>query len=128
MQAPPKLNLLPLDSRIISLEFSEIVKNGEAHILVDARPEHQFKIVSLPKTLNILPLALGNLVDEICSALTEMEEHEGKHVNLHVICRRGNDSQRAVQYLQNVGFTHAKDIVGGIEGWARDLDPNFPTY
>jgi adenylyltransferase/sulfurtransferase len=27
-----------------------------------------------------------------------------------------------------VGFTSARDIIGGLEAWARDVDPNIPTY
>lgn len=128
MQSPPKLNLLPQDSRISSMEYSEIVKNGVAHILVDVRPEHHFQIVALPNSLNIPLPALENRVSEISSALQEMEDRNGTGASLFVVCRRGNDSQRAVQYLKKVGLTHVKDIVGGMEGWAHDVDPNFPTY
>ncbi|KAF2285717.1 hypothetical protein GH714_007364 [Hevea brasiliensis] len=46
--APLKLNLLPADSRINSREFKEKLVKGEAHVLVDVRPAHHFKIVSLP--------------------------------------------------------------------------------
>ncbi|XVE50721.1 hypothetical protein DITRI_Ditri01bG0186100 [Diplodiscus trichospermus] len=55
-------------------------------------------------------------------------EGTGLGPNLYVICRRGNDSQRAVQYLHKQGFNLAKDIVGGLESWAHDVDPNFPMY
>ncbi|KAK4794771.1 hypothetical protein SAY86_012765 [Trapa natans] len=126
--SPPKLNLLPQDSRISGIEYSKIVKDGEAHILVDVRPEHHFRIVSLPNSLNVPLSALENRVSEISLAMKEIEGQNGKGASLFVICRRGNDSQRAVQYLQKVGFTSAKDIVGGIEGWAGEVDPSFPAY
>lgn len=47
---------------------------------------------------------------------------------LYVVCRRGNDSQRAVARLRQLGITHAVDVVGGMEGWAREVDVEFPTY
>lgn len=47
---------------------------------------------------------------------------------LYVVCRRGNDSQRAVAALRRVGISHGVDVVGGIEAWAREVDPTFPTY
>jgi adenylyltransferase and sulfurtransferase len=48
---------------------------------------------------------------------------------LFVVCRRGNDSQRAVALLrQEVGLSVAVDVVGGTEGWAREVDPGFPLY
>ncbi|THG10530.1 hypothetical protein TEA_000099 [Camellia sinensis var. sinensis] len=41
--------------------------------------------------------------------------------SLYVVCRRGNDSQRAIKYLRKMGFASAKDIDGGLESWARDV-------
>jgi adenylyltransferase/sulfurtransferase len=69
---------------------------------------------------------------EISSVLKKDEEEKDaaseSSAPLYVVCRRGNDSQRAVQYLHKMGFTSAKDIVGGLESWAQNVDPNFPTY
>jgi len=47
---------------------------------------------------------------------------------LVVLCRRGNDSQRAVQLLHDNGFASAKDIIGGLQAWGQDVDPDFPVY
>lgn len=47
---------------------------------------------------------------------------------LYVVCRRGNDSQRAVAALRAAGITHGIDVMGGMEGWAAEVDPGFPTY
>ncbi|XVE50725.1 hypothetical protein DITRI_Ditri01bG0186500 [Diplodiscus trichospermus] len=128
--APPKLKLLAPESRITSKEYKERIVKGEACILVDVRPEHHYRIVSIPKSLNIPLASLEARLSEISSALKEEQEQEGTGLgpNLYVICRRGNDSQRAVQYLHNKGFNLAKDIVGGLESWAHDVDPNFPMY
>ncbi|GMJ15989.1 SIRTINOL RESISTANT 1, co-factor for nitrate, reductase and xanthine dehydrogenase 5 [Hibiscus trionum] len=126
--SPPKLKLLAPDSRITSKEYKERVVSGEPHVLVDVRPEHHYKIVSLPKSLNIPLTSMEARLPEISSALKEQEEGTGSGANLYVICRRGNDSQRAVECLRNMGFDLAKDIVGGLESWANDVDPNFPMY
>ncbi|KAJ7960817.1 Adenylyltransferase and sulfurtransferase MOCS3 [Quillaja saponaria] len=130
--SPLKLNLLPSDSRISSKEYNERIINGEAHVLVDVRPAHHYKIVSLPKSLNIPLSTLEGRLPEVSSALKEEEELNGivsdSTAQLYVICRRGNDSQRAVQYLHKMGFTFSKDIIGGLESWANNVDRNFPTY
>ncbi|KAF7831364.1 Adenylyltransferase and sulfurtransferase MOCS3 [Senna tora] len=125
-----KLNLLPPESRISSMEYSKIVRDDEPHVLVDVRPAHHFDIVSLPKSLNIPLSNLEARMLEISSALKKVEEENVgvSSVQLYVVCRRGNDSQMAVQYLQKMGFDSAKDIVGGLESWAKDVDPNFPSY
>ncbi|KAK7385981.1 hypothetical protein VNO78_31995 [Psophocarpus tetragonolobus] len=133
LRVPPlKLNLLPSESRISSKEYSEIILKKETHVLVDVRPAHHFKIVSLPKSLNIPLSTLEARLPEVSSALKKEEEDSGvasgSSAQLYVVCRRGNDSQRAVQYLHKMGFASAKDIVGGLESWAHNVDPNFPTY
>lgn len=128
MQPPLKLNILPAESRISSKEYKEVIHNKEPHVLVDVRPAHHFKIVSLPKSLNIPLSNLEARLPEISSALKKEDSVGSSEAQLYVVCRRGNDSQRAVEYLHKMGFTSAKDIVGGIESWAQNVDPNFPTY
>ncbi|KAG8371692.1 hypothetical protein BUALT_Bualt13G0114700 [Buddleja alternifolia] len=130
--SPLKLQLLPSEARITSREYKEINVKGEAHVLVDVRPAHHYKITSLPNSLNIPFSSLDGRLSEISEAL-EREEliksgDASRAASLYVICRRGNDSQRAVDYLHKVGFTTAKDIIGGLESWAHDVDPKFPTY
>lgn len=127
-----KLKLLSAESRISSKELNETVLKGEAHVLVDVRPAHHFSIVSLPNSLNIPLSNMESRLPEISSAMKEEAERKGidleTGVRLYVVCRRGNDSQRAVQLLHNKGFHCAMDISGGLEAWAKDVDPNFPSY
>ncbi|CAI9111398.1 OLC1v1011618C1 [Oldenlandia corymbosa var. corymbosa] len=131
--APLKLNLLPLEARITSKEYYQRVVGGEPHVLVDVRPAHHYKIVSLPNSINIPLSSLEGRLPEISDALGN-KEVETKEVTadsgraLYVVCRRGNDSQRAVQYLNKMGFNSAKDIIGGLQSWADDVDPKFPMY
>lgn len=50
-----------------------------------------------------------------------------------MICKLGNDSQKAVQVLDEMSGTEldcitVKDIRGGLMGWAQIVDPTFPQY
>lgn len=52
---------------------------------------------------------------------------------VYVICKLGNDSQKAVQLLEKmsgeeVGGVTVKDISGGLMAWAKTIDPTFPQY
>jgi adenylyltransferase/sulfurtransferase len=47
---------------------------------------------------------------------------------IYVVCRRGNDSQRAVKKLREIGHKNVVDMVGGMEAWAKEIDPTFPLY
>ncbi|PIN14020.1 Molybdopterin synthase sulfurylase [Handroanthus impetiginosus] len=127
--SPLKLQLLPPEARITSKEYNEINKKGEPHILIDVRPAHHYKIISLPNSLNIPLGSLEGGLPEISAALEVNKAGDNsRDSSLYVICRRGNDSQRAVDCLHKMGFTSAKDIIGGLESWAHDVDPKFPTY
>lgn len=134
MQSPLKLNLLPSESRITTKEYNGRNSKGEPHILVDVRPAHHYKIVSLPNSLNIPFSSLEGRLSEITAAYASKEidatttNEAGRAPSLYVICRRGNDSQRAVEFLHQKGFAFAKDIVGGLESWSQDVDPEFPMY
>lgn len=45
---------------------------------------------------------------------------------LTIVCRRGNDSQRAVEVLRNSLSIDAVDLKGGLTEWNRRADPSFP--
>jgi adenylyltransferase/sulfurtransferase len=50
-------------------------------------------------------------------------------LQIYVICRLGNDSQRAVKYLKGLyDSIKIKDIIGGLEEYAVKIDPSFPRY
>ena len=51
---------------------------------------------------------------------------------VYVVCRRGNDSQMAVNILKNKLSKSdeliIKDISGGLHEWHHKVDGNFPKY
>lgn len=52
---------------------------------------------------------------------------------VYVVCKLGNDSQMAVQLLEQMSGTEleritVKDITGGLMAWANKIDPSFPKY
>lgn len=52
-------------------------------------------------------------------------------VLVYVMCRRGNDSQKAVKSLQEIfqgSNLEIKDVIGGIHAWSKKIDCTFPVY
>ncbi|MCL5428306.1 MAG: rhodanese-like domain-containing protein, partial [Chloroflexi bacterium] len=45
-----------------------------------------------------------------------------------VFCRTGSRSGRAVQLMRSAGFRKVKSLRGGINDWARQVDPSLPIY
>ena len=75
---------------------------------------------------------------ELCriegSILIPLEELEKRANELNrgadivVYCHVGVRSARAVQLLSSMGFGRVRNLKGGISAWARDVDPQMPTY
>ncbi|XP_032681865.1 adenylyltransferase and sulfurtransferase MOCS3 [Odontomachus brunneus] len=129
----PNLNLLKREERITVEEYNRIAKdNSEPHVLIDVRSPEEYQICCLQNSINI-PFAeidKDHSLQEIRNSVKKLQE---KHpaVNLYFLCRRGNDSQKAVQCLKKV-FTEdtlsIRDIIGGIHAWSNKIDPSFPKY
>lgn len=99
-----------------------------------------FNCLSLDITLDQLEtLDKAKILSKLNKA--DSDDNSGNISNLHnnyfdshlvfVVCHRGNDSQLAVRILQEKlaesGFRF-RDIVGGLDRWALDVDQNFPRY
>jgi monothiol glutaredoxin len=45
-----------------------------------------------------------------------------------VLCHHGMRSHRAAEELVEQGFRNVHNLVGGIDAWSNDVDPNVPRY
>ncbi len=78
----------------------------DGHCLIDVRTREEFRSQSVPGALNI-PL---NRIEAEASSL-------GGYVSIHVMCHSGGRSSMATRLLHDLGFTHAKNIRGGMLAW-----------
>ncbi|KAL6576835.1 Adenylyltransferase and sulfurtransferase MOCS3 [Orobanche minor] len=117
-QSPLKLDLLLSDTRITSKEYNDRNLKGEAHVLVDVRPSHHYKITS-SKFLKHSFSKFGRKDVQNISSLSKRGKKaetidNSQEASLYVICRRGNDSQRAVELFHNLGFLWLWTSSGGL--------------
>ncbi|XP_061599115.1 adenylyltransferase and sulfurtransferase MOCS3 [Cololabis saira] len=134
-----KLNLLSEDQRITVQDYKSIVDIAGPHILLDVRPLVEVDICHLPFSLNIPLSSLEErksgqiqLLQERISQLKQQIPGDCRPP-VYVICKQGNDSQKAVQVLEKmsgseVDSIRVKDICGGLMAWAKKIDPAFPQY
>lgn len=121
------------------------LETGGSCVVVDVRPAEQFAICHLPGAVHAPWAKFDSHVDAIKQRLLGASppaapgEDEGPAAaagrgeagaapSLIVVCRRGNDSQRAVARLRELGLGQARDVAGGMEAWAARIDPTFPIY
>lgn len=128
----PNLNLLKKEERISVEEYNIMKVDAKAHILIDVRSAEEFEICHLKNSINIPLNDINNdeKINFIKNKIQEMQKQYDK-TTLYVICRRGNDSQKAVINLQTVfkeSNLEIKDIIGGIHAWSKKIDCTIPIY
>jgi rhodanese-related sulfurtransferase len=88
---------------------------NESFQLIDVREEYEYEI----SNLGGLHIPLGSLPNR----LAELDPTK----ELIVMCRSGNRSGRACEFLMQNGFPNAKNLVGGITRWAAFIEPGMPV-
>lgn len=134
---------------------------SESHVLIDVRSLEEYQICHLQNSINIPLMQLGkdHSLQLIRNTIAKAQEDHNfvnckiiylgvcrislytyifyNKINftiifpVYLICRRGNDSQKAVQrlkYLLTEETIKIRDIIGGIHAWSNKIDPKFPKY
>jgi rhodanese-related sulfurtransferase len=85
---------------------------GQSFSLLDVREPWEVALSSIPGSVHI-PM------NEIPERLAELDVES----EIIVMCKVGGRSQRVADYLLAHGFARVSNLQGGIEAWARDVDP-----
>ena len=121
------LKLLTAESRISVQDYSHLP--SDSHLLIDVRSSNEFEICRLDHAINVPIKSFERTNDQSVAVLVDNIKKEQKPV--FVLCRRGNDSQIAVQHLGKMlvnAQIPIRDIIGGLHAWSASVDPNFPVY
>ncbi|XP_071833769.1 adenylyltransferase and sulfurtransferase MOCS3-like isoform X2 [Apostichopus japonicus] len=129
------LHILTPEERVTAKQLKEHLGSNSPPLLIDVRPPVEFDICHLPNSCNIpLNTIRKESTEYVSDAIRQSASSKGlkEYIPVIVICRRGNDSQLAVQSLVNKVSTDLvpsfKDVIGGLTAWAHQVDPNFPQY
>nr|XP_008248647.3 adenylyltransferase and sulfurtransferase MOCS3 [Oryctolagus cuniculus] len=134
------LQLLGPEERISVTDYKRLLDAGAPHLLLDVRPRVEVDICRLPHALHV-PLTLLERRDAeslrlLGDAIRERGRAapEGAALRVYVICKLGNDSQKAVRLLQalprvpELASLRVQDVAGGLMAWAAKVDGSFPQY
>ncbi|MBS1709958.1 MAG: rhodanese-like domain-containing protein [Armatimonadetes bacterium] len=102
---------------VTPLELKAEMDAGRPLVFLDVREAHELENGVLPGIVHIrmaqVPLSLGQL---------------DKEADLVVVCRTGNRSGKVTDFLSKQGFTRVRNLDGGMNAWARDVDPSVNEY
>ncbi|MCR9143520.1 MAG: HesA/MoeB/ThiF family protein [bacterium] len=87
--------------------------------VLDVREPHELEVSALPAA-DIVLIPVGQLADR----LGELD----RDIEYAVLCKAGGRSKRASEILAAAGFAHISNVTGGINAWAREIDPELPEY
>jgi adenylyltransferase/sulfurtransferase len=104
----------PMHERDITpAEVKEKLSSGSDVVLIDVREPYEWSAGHIGQAQHI-PMA------QVPQRLADIP----KDREVVMICRSGGRSGRAQEYLLQNGYTRVKNMVGGMQRWARDVDPN----
>jgi adenylyltransferase/sulfurtransferase len=106
-----------VDWDISVTQLAERLQQGNAIRLVDVREPHELEISRL-EGATLIPLG------QMAARLSELDSAE----EIVLFCKAGTRSARALELLLSAGFRKVKNLKGGINAWAREVDPSLPVY
>jgi sulfur-carrier protein adenylyltransferase/sulfurtransferase len=97
-------------------ELKKKIGNDEV-VLIDVRESREWNYCKI-EGAELIP------VREIQNA--DIPTDDGKDIVLY--CHTGQRSYFAAQVLQSRGFENVYNLQGGIDAYAREVDPDIPRY
>jgi rhodanese-related sulfurtransferase len=87
------------------------------YALLDVREPWEVALGTLPEALTIPMSALADRLDTLPADRP-----------LVVLCHHGQRSGHVTAWLRRQGYDNAVNLDGGIDAWARTVDPTMATY
>jgi adenylyltransferase/sulfurtransferase len=88
-----------------------------APLLLDVRQDWETKLCRLPNAVHIP-------IEEIEMRTDELNPDD----DIVVYCHQGVRSAAVADYLRQLGFKSVKNLAGGLDAWARSVDPGMRRY
>ncbi len=98
-------------------ELKQRLDQNNPPVLLDVREAWEIARCQLPGSTWI-PMG------QIMARMTELN----KDVETVVICHHGIRSWQVAKYLEHEGFGDVINLSGGLDAWAKQIDPAMPIY
>ena len=107
-----------MDFEISAGQVKAMLKQPENFTLLDVREPWELEKARIEGSKNI-PMG-----DVPMRAHQELDSDD----HIVVVCHHGVRSLSVTNWLRQQGFEKAQSMRGGIDGWARTVDPKVPLY
>ncbi len=96
-------------------ELKSRLDAGEKLNVIDVREPNEYAEFNIGAKL----IPLGNIMSMQVDELEDLKEEE-----LIIHCRSGKRSAQACLFLETMGFTNCKNVVGGVLAWQEKFPNN----
>jgi adenylyltransferase/sulfurtransferase len=90
---------------------------GRPPVLLDVREEWETRLCRLPNAIHIP-------IEEIEGRVEELDPED----DIVVYCHQGVRSAAVARWLEGLGFRSVRNLAGGLDAWARTVDPTMRRY
>ena len=99
------------------IELKQRLERHEPLVLLDVRQDWETRLCRLDNALHIPIEEIELRSDELDPA-----------AEIVVYCHQGVRSAAVAEYLRGLGFPNARNLAGGLDAWARTVDPSMRRY
>ena len=107
-----------MDYEITPEELRALLEHNSDIVVLDVREPWEFETA---KITNSKHLPMNDV-----PARYKQELDPQKHIV--VLCHHGVRSLNVTNWLRQQGFERVQSLAGGIDRWARQIDPTVPLY
>ena len=104
-------------SEITPQELKARLDRSERPLLLDVRQDWETQLCRLPNAVHIP-------IEEIEGRTDELSPED----DIVVYCHQGVRSAAVAEYLRSLGFKSVQNLSGGLDLWARTVDPGMRRY
>lgn len=94
-----------------------LARGGPRPVILDVREPWETEICTLPGSTCIPMSRIAQRIDEL-----------PREADIVVLCHHGMRSFQVATYLRGLGFERLYNLDGGVDAWAREVDPDLPVY
>jgi len=106
-----------VSTELTPVELRQRLERHEPLVLLDVRQDWETRLCRLDNALHIPIEEIEQRSDELDPA-----------AEIIVYCHQGVRSAAVAEYLRGLGFTNARNLAGGLDAWARTVDPSMRRY
>ncbi|MGB8889934.1 MAG: rhodanese-like domain-containing protein [Candidatus Korobacteraceae bacterium] len=107
-----------MDYEIAVEELRSLLEGKSDVVVLDVREPWEFETAKIASSRHI---PMGDIPARFNQEL-DPEDH------IVVVCHHGVRSMNVTAWLRQQGFEKVQSLRGGIDRWAREIDPKVPIY